>query len=114
MSTKFTKLQQAAKAAFIKEVGKQVKWLAEDCWPNNLEYNLAKLDLTVEAARSFEVTALEQLTEAETKELVKVLKPMRTLEMKEQAREIIVSLLEKKGLEKEVFHPVVVVDETPV
>ncbi len=114
-----TKLQQVAKTSFIKEISKQVKWLAESCWPDNLEYNLAKLNQVVEAARSFEVTALEPLTEAEVKELARVLKPLRAivlyysgLEMKEEAREVIISLLEKKGLERDVFHPVIV-DQTP-
>ncbi|MEK7582569.1 MAG: hypothetical protein AAB452_01780 [Patescibacteria group bacterium] len=110
--SEMTKLQQAAKAAFIKEIGKRIKWLAEDCWPENLEYSISRLNQIVEAARSFEVTALESLTDAETTELMGIIRPMRALEMKVETRETIISLLERKGLEKEVFHPVIV-DETP-
>ena len=106
------KMQQAAKTAFIREIIRQVRWLAEDCWLINLEYKLAQLNEIIEAGRSFNVTALESLTEVEIKECVRIIKPMRALEMKVETRETIISLLERKGLEKEVFHPVIV-DETP-
>ncbi|MEK7124847.1 MAG: hypothetical protein AAB864_00380 [Patescibacteria group bacterium] len=105
-------MQQAAKAAFARELEKQVRWFSEDCWPSNLEFRFPKINEVIEGARFFELTAIDPLTEKEIKEWVAILKPMRALDMKKEARETLISLLEKKGLEKMVLSSVVT-DETP-
>lgn len=101
----FDRIRPAAKVAFEKQLREKVEWLSTRCWATNLRSSFEELNEIIEAGINLGVSGnCRQLTEQEMVGLVTAIKPLRTLKMETEVREILIIALNNAGVDPNIFN----------
>lgn len=85
--------------AFKRKLQEHVTFMAEKCWPENLEGFLKDLNRIIKAGVDLEaVEDVMVLPDDEVKAVATNLFPLRVLDMKREARQYLVDILIKQGV----------------
>lgn len=97
------RLRRQSGEAFVAQMRDKVDWVSNQCWPANLELNLKEINELIVAGVKLGVCQAKIFSAEEITEMVSDLSSLRTLEMKAEAREYLISALAKKGVDPRIF-----------
>ncbi|MBN2093930.1 MAG: hypothetical protein JW740_00945 [Candidatus Zambryskibacteria bacterium] len=92
-----------AKDAFGNSLKRELQWISEKRYPDNLPITLQKLNSVLEAGALLGVTKAKPMSTELLSEINKDLYPLRILDMGQDIYEYLVEILEKQGVETEEY-----------
>lgn len=94
---------ERAKASFGKALKDKVEFIAARCWPHNVKGSLGEVNEIVQAAVTLGGSGATVLTDGELEELRGLLISLRTLEMADEVRVLLVEKLVAHGVDPAIF-----------
>ena len=87
-------------SGFQQMLKKRVDWMAEDCWPSQVEYWLGKLNDVIVSGNRLEVTKSLGIPRATVAAMVPIIADLRNLDMRDDIRVLLGVVLYKSGINK--------------